>query len=721
MSNLHPFPKSFIFGVATADHQVEAYDPQYEDIRDVWERNQKLTKRGKATDFWNRYPEDIGLAKSLGCKAFRFSIAWSRVEPKPGEFNEAAFEHYRQLIECIKSHDMEPIVTLHHFTHPIHVEARGGLIADEFPSIYAQYVTQVAKRLGNSAKYWISFNEPSQLIYGYVKPWWEESYFMPPGLPPEATMQDQMAAVGQLMRNLFVAHTRGREILKQYNSDARVGANPMLLGLPVWLQKLVDLNVTRLGSKEDLIQQGKRFTEPQLLEKGKVDVVIANFTVNQERQQQVAFSDTYYIAEQTVMVKSQSPIQQLANLNGKIVAVIESSTAQKCIGKLLPTAIAKVFKNYEAAKTALDYEQVDGILADDTILMGIIQQFKEQYKLIGEKLTQEPYAAAIVKGDRTFLHTVNTALHEFKTSGAWVDSYQRYFPGQVVPDLPESIANQQDNIAQSYFHSPILERIKKRGYLIVAVKDNVPGFSYLNPRTKKFEGLEIDFARQVAKQILGDANKIKFYPVTTQKRLPVLRSFVKFLDPIFKTFGILSTSITSNWWHLGMAGKLPTFLCPVECVGKQDFVGLDYYWGISNLRIDRIRKLWDAAKGRFGNAPVWSSVLYDMLQFHAQMFPGKEIMILENGCVEEADGVKRHEYISQHIHQVQRAVNNGVNIIGYISWCITSNREWGHPFDNDSDFGLYHIDLDNDPDLKRIPSIASEVYREIVDKGNVNE
>ncbi len=56
-----PLPELFIFGVATADHQCEAYDPDNEDIRDLWEQRRHLTARGRATDFWTRYPEDIGI------------------------------------------------------------------------------------------------------------------------------------------------------------------------------------------------------------------------------------------------------------------------------------------------------------------------------------------------------------------------------------------------------------------------------------------------------------------------------------------------------------------------------------------------------------------------------------------------------------------------------------------------------------------------------------
>jgi hypothetical protein len=264
-----------------------------------------------------------------------------------------------------------------------------------------------------------------------------------------------------------------------------------------------------------------------------------------------------------------------------------------------------------------------------------------------------------------------------------------------------------------------LQRIQERGYIIIAVKDNVPGFSYRDPKTGEFSGLEIDLARAVAQQIFGDPNKIVFKPTKTQERIPLLRSVVQILDPVLKPFGVLSTSLTSNWWHLGMAGKLPEFLCPKECIGEQDFVGLDYYWGISSLQLTRIQKLMDAAFGRFNNAPVWSGVLYEMLKFHAKLFPNKEILIIENGSVEMADGIDRATYIRQHLREVQRAHQDGIRVTGYVCWSITSNREWGLKFDQNSDFGLYHIDLDTDPHLKRIPTDSVREYQKIIKKRDI--
>src|SRR5437867_9241028 len=108
------FPPEFVFGVATSDHQCEAYDPAHEDIRDVWERVTGRTPRGRATDFWHRYPEDVDLAAGLGCTAFRFSVSWTRVEPDPGRFDDGALEHYLALARRIESAGMRAIVTLHH-------------------------------------------------------------------------------------------------------------------------------------------------------------------------------------------------------------------------------------------------------------------------------------------------------------------------------------------------------------------------------------------------------------------------------------------------------------------------------------------------------------------------------------------------------------------------------------------------------------------------------
>lgn len=729
-------PESFIFGVATADHQCEAYDPNCEDIRDVWERRRAQTPRGWATDFWRRYPEDIGLAQALGCRAFRFSIAWSRVEPQPGRFDDQAIEHYRAVIEAIRAAGMEPILTLHHFTWPIHVEERGGMTDPDFPAIFARYVAEVVNRFGKLVRYWITFNEPTQLVYGYIKPWWERDYFVPPGMPEGATMDQQMDAVGRLIHNLFQAHTAARAVIKRGNPDALVGSNPLLMGLPVWLQRLVDFNVTRMRNVDDWRSQSRYFAERRRLENGEADVIIATLTITPERAEQVDFSEAYYVAGQTLLVPAGSAAAGPGDLAGKVVAVVKSSTAEGAITTLLPESAVRAVDDYAAALAALDAGQAAALLTDDTILLGLMAEHPGKYKLIGGLLTDEPYGAAVAKGNAQLLDAVDAAVRQFKNSGEWAASYARHFPGRTIPQPPH-IASRQTLADISGGAPPpgaraapesgigplprapdrtLLRRIQERGYIVVGVKENVPGFGYRDPQSGQWSGLEIDLARALALYIFGDSTRVRLRPAATKDRLPMLRPLLQLFDPLLRQIGILSTALTSNWWHLGMAGKLPEFLCPANCVGQQDFVGFDYYWGISTLQLNRIQRLLDAAAGRFDRAPVWPSALYGMLKYHAALFPDKPILIIENGSVALADNVDRTSYLRQHIQQVQHACRDGVKVAAYVCWSITSNREWGLAFGAGSDFGLYHVDLDTDPDLKRTPTESVAVYQEIIRK-----
>ena len=741
---LPKFPDSFQFGVATADHQFEAYIDQFQDVTDVWERATNKTLRGRATDFWERYPEDIALAKSLGCTLFRFSIAWSRVEPTPGNYSEEAFEHYRQLIAAICAAGMEPVVTIVHFTWPLHVEARGGLIAPDFPAIFTAYVTELANRFGKDVRYWIPFNEPTLMTAGYVSFSGKTGYNLPPGLPEGATVNEQLEAVADLMRNVFLAHTAARNVLKKVNPDAQVGCNPHILGLPLWLQKWLDRNVKGLRNRTELIKQGERYATRLLLEKGEVDLVLATLTRTESREQEVAFSDSYFVAGQTLLVKVDSPIKSYLDLTGKPVAVIHTSTAEQTLPSLAPGALRRSLQTYEAALAELEQDHVVAILADNVILQGLISQHPGRFKIVGGLLTKEPYSAAVALGNHDLLDVVNLAIQQYKDSGAWAASYSRYFPDQRVPDL--SVGRTQvlsalrghdaiQEIEQRFgIHNGtmlskparsggLLNQIRRRGYLVVAVKSDVVGLGYRDPNSGQYSGLEIDLAREVARVIFGDPSRVRFHAATTQQRIPLVRSFIRFLDPLLNLYSIFSTWINANWWHLGMAGKLPEFICPAECIGQQDFIGFDFYWGVNNLRPDRIVHVLDAfILGRdLSRAPVWPSAMYNAIKYSADLFPGQPILIVENGCVAEADGVDRAHYLREHLRQVQRAVSDGMKVIGYLYWSITSNREWGAKFTGASDFGLYHVDLDLDPDLKRVATPAAEIYKQIITERDAPE
>jgi beta-glucosidase/6-phospho-beta-glucosidase/beta-galactosidase/ABC-type amino acid transport substrate-binding protein len=727
VQSLPKLPESFLFGVATADHQCEAYQPGLDDIQDVWERARGLIQRGHATDFWNRYPEDVELARQLGCSAFRFSTAWSRIEPEPGRFDEAALEHYRRLAAAIRAAGMQPILTLHHFTWPVHVQERGGMIGDDFPDLFARYTAQVVEQLGQEVRLWVTFNEPNQLLFGYIKPWWEPNYPMPPGLPAGTRLEEQVAAVGQLIRNLFLAHTRARRIIRDANPQAMVGTNSLLLGLPIWLQRLINWNATRVRSPQDLARHVRRHSQASVLERGEVDLVVAALTQNAGRAEQVMFSETYFVAGQQLLVKAASPVQGAQDLAGKAVAVVRSSTAEGGIRELLPQVRPRVTGDYGAALDALEREQVEAILADDSILGGLTAQHPGRYRIIGPPLTREPYAAAVSPGQHELLEAIDGAVRQFKASGAWAESHARHLERQAPEPPPSTLRSlaylerrREEPGPPPSGPLPLAEpgtglrRIQERGYLIAGVRGDLPGLGYRDPHTGEASGLEIDLTRAVAERIFGDAEAVRFRATATQGRMRLLRSPLRWLDPLRKQARILSTMMASDWWHLGMAGQLPEFLCPGECVGQQDFAGMDYYWGISSLGLHRIGQLMDAGRGHYDRAPVWPAALYEGLRHLAGLFPDLPLLILENGSVDVADGVERAGYIRSHMQEVQRAARDGVNVAGYVCWSITSNREWGHPFGESNDFGVYHIDLDGDPQLRRTVTPAASVYRDII-------
>ena len=163
-----------------------------------------------------------------------------------------------------------------------------------------------------------------------------------------------------------------------------------------------------------------------------------------------------------------------------------------------------------------------------------------------------------------------------------------------------------------------------------------------------------------------------------------------------------------------MAGKLAHFLCPADCQGQLDFVGFDYYWGIRTFQIQGFQRLLDAGMGNFERAPVWPAALGDMLRRYASLFDNLPLVVVENGCVTVADGIDRAAYLESHVREVEAAAQGGCNIAAYVCWSITSNREWGLPFEPQTDFGLYHIDLDGDPSLKREATPAAETYRRLI-------
>lgn len=199
-----------------------------------------------------------------------------------------------------------------------------------------------------------------------------------------------------------------------------------------------------------------------------------------------------------------------------------------------------------------------------------------------------------------------------------------------------------------------------------------------------------------------------------KQRIKATQSWLHAVFSFRKGLAVFGTLLGTNWWNLGLAGKLPEFLCPRECVGALDYVGLDYYWGVPSFWPSELHRLSAASDFEYANAPVWPDALDMIIREAERDFPGKPIIVIENGCVTRVPGFSRADYLAAHVKQVRKAVARGAPVEAYLCWSITSNREWGLPFDDGSDFGLYHIDLDTDPALKRTPTDSSAAYARLI-------
>jgi beta-glucosidase/6-phospho-beta-glucosidase/beta-galactosidase/ABC-type amino acid transport substrate-binding protein len=701
-------PQPLRFGVATADHQCEAYDGN-DDIRDVWERVRGLVARGKATDFWNRYREDVELARGLGCTVFRLSLSWARLEPESGAWSDEAFAHYRDLLQAIRDAGMSPIVTLVHNTWPLHVQAAGqgaGPLDPSFPDRVARYAEEVARRLGDLIGDYVTINEPNQLVYGWIKGFWMPAYAMPPGQPPYESGDAQMDDVLALIPNLFRAHAKARAAIQRIHPNARAGTNPLVLGLPQWLQHWIDRNATHLQSPQAAKRQAARIAQSSITEGGRVDCTIAQITITPGRGQHVFFSEPYYCTHLAALHRAAVALPaDTQTWRGK-VAVVAQTLPAGIVGGWFPAATLHYAATMGAAVEALRRGDVDAVFDDDVSL----QQFAGgDFALARLPGNEQYFAVAMALGSRTLLNTVDRAIRELRSQRPeMADAFNRKTVANVGRD--DAAAGAARPVPQM---DRSIARIRERGRLRVGVHPGVAGLC--TQSDKRYEGLEPDIARSIARLIFGDASRVEFVPVEGTKRLSATRSsWLHGLLALRKSLAIFTTLLGTNWWNLGMAGKLPEFLCPRECVGTLDYVGLDYYWGVPTIWPSQLQQLSAAADFRYSGAPVWPGALNTILSEAARQFPGKPIIVIENGCVARAAGFDRGAYLAAHVGEVRKAFARGVPVEAYLCWSITSNREWGLQFDDGSDFGLYHIDLDTDPALVRKPTDSSRAYVQLI-------
>ena len=214
------FPKEFVWGAATAAYQIEGGATEGGkglSIWDVFSHTPGCTYRGEtgdvACDSYHRWKEDLALLQSMHLKAYRFSVAWTRIAPNGGtNWNEEGFAYYDTLVDALLEAGIEPYVTLYHWDLPQALEEKGGWRSEETARAFASYAAKMAEHFKGRVHQWFTFNEPACIVkmgYGTGE--------HAPGL--KLPLEGQFTC----WRNVIYAHCLAAQELRHADPENKVG------------------------------------------------------------------------------------------------------------------------------------------------------------------------------------------------------------------------------------------------------------------------------------------------------------------------------------------------------------------------------------------------------------------------------------------------------------------------------------------------------------------
>ncbi len=232
---MQKFPAYFLFGAATSSHQVEG------SCNNDWSRWEianasRLAKEysrttglcsaehlrqegirpgnyisGICVDHYHLFEEDFRLAEKIGLNACRFSVEWSRVEPEEGVWNMNELKHYVSMVSSLRKKNIEPFVTIWHWTLPLWLADRGGVLCPEFPFYFSRYAAKIVSAMNDRASYYIIINEPE--IYSL------NSYMLGKWTPCKKGPLNYYRSITTLIR----AHTLAYSEMKKVNPGIKAG------------------------------------------------------------------------------------------------------------------------------------------------------------------------------------------------------------------------------------------------------------------------------------------------------------------------------------------------------------------------------------------------------------------------------------------------------------------------------------------------------------------
>lgn len=212
--DFHSFPTSFVWGAATSAYQIEGAANEDGKGVSIWdtycEQEGKIadgTSGAVACDHYHRIEEDIQLMHGLNIKAYRFSIAWTRIYPDgTGVVNQAGIDYYNRLIDTLLEYDIEPWITLYHWDLPQMLEDKyGGWLNRQIVDDFGEYARTCFDAFGDRVQHWITLNESWTVAV--------QSY--QDGSKAPGIVRNPAVEVYQAAHNLILAHARAATIYKR--------------------------------------------------------------------------------------------------------------------------------------------------------------------------------------------------------------------------------------------------------------------------------------------------------------------------------------------------------------------------------------------------------------------------------------------------------------------------------------------------------------------------
>lgn len=202
-----------LWGVAVSHYQVEGAD------RCDWTSWPSAGGScNGAVGSWERYEEDAVLARLAGANAFRFSVSWSRVEPRRGQFDERALQRYRRFVDALVALNVEPVVTLFHYTHPAWFHEKTPWTSTASALAFGRFAGRVADALGDRVRFWIPLNEPLVFILaGYLEA------KIPPGM-------SDTRSLNRVFDHMLAAHCAAANEIRTRNAKAAIGIAHNMMG-----------------------------------------------------------------------------------------------------------------------------------------------------------------------------------------------------------------------------------------------------------------------------------------------------------------------------------------------------------------------------------------------------------------------------------------------------------------------------------------------------------